>query len=264
MNFNNAYADASPSIRKMLRGGAVTEIDIGRSNSQVYRVLQNGQYVYLKVQQANEHPTFAHEVELLQWLQTRLPVPKVLEYERGREREYLVLSEVAGQNCVEAMEMVEYSQIVYLLATGLRMIHAVEIDDCPFDERIEAKLKKARYNVEHDLVDEDDFDAERRGKVTAREVLQKLESTCPPEDDLVFVHGDYCLPNVIVREGKISGFIDLDRAGVSDRYNDLAIASRSIRDNLGKEYERLFFEYYGVDRVDREKIAYHRLMDELF
>ncbi len=264
MNSYDQYTDFPPSIRKMLHGSAIIEIGIGRSNAQVYRVSQNGQHVYLKTHPVTSHFTFAHEVEILQWLQGKLPVPTVLEYGRGREQEYLVLSEIRGQNCVDAMEVLGSRKIVKLLATGLRMIHAVDISDCPFDERVEAKLERARYNVEHDLVDENDFDMERRGKVTAREILQILESTRPPEDDLVFTHGDYCLPNVIVRDGKIEGFIDMDRAGVSDRYNDLAIASRSIRDNLGKRYESLFFEYYGVKQVDREKIAYYRLMDELF
>jgi len=264
MIVDGKYADAPLNIQKILQGSTVTGIDIGCSNSHVYRIFQNGHSVYLKTQSATAPYSFAHEAEILQWLQGKLPVPEVLEYTCCREHEYLVLSEISGQNCIDAMESLEYSQIVFLLATGLRAIHAVDISACPFDERIDEKLKKARYNVEHNLVDEDDFDAERRGIMTSSEVLQLLESSRPPENNLVFTHGDYCLPNVIIQDGEINGFIDLGRAGIGDRYNDLAIVSRSIRDNLGTQYERLFFEYYGIERVDEGKTAYYRLMDELF
>ena len=200
----------------------------------------------------------------MRWLQGKLPVPEVIEFVKDARNEYLVLSEIPGENCVEAMEALDYDRITFLLAQGLRTIHSLDIQVCPFDERIEAKLDNARFNVNNNLVDEDDFDKERRGIATGMEILHALEDHPPPEDALVFTHGDYCLPNVLVKQNKISGFVDLDRAGISDRYNDLAIASRSIRDNLGERYERFFFEYYGVTRVDERKISYYRLMDELF
>ena len=72
------------------------------------------------------------------------------------------------------------------------------------------------------------------------------------------------MPNILLQNSEISGFIDLSRAGVADRYNDLAIASRSVRYNLGPDFEDLFFEYYDLDQVDEDKIAYYRMMDELF
>ena len=98
----------------------------------------------------------------------------------------------------------------------------------------------------------------------AHEVYVALRDHQPTEDDFVFTHGDYCLPNILLQGECVSGFIDLDRAGISDRYNDLAIASRSIAYNLGPEYEQRFFLSYGVEHIDDEKIQYFRMMDELF
>ncbi|MEL6846496.1 MAG: APH(3') family aminoglycoside O-phosphotransferase [Bacteroidota bacterium] len=192
----------------------------------------------------------------------RLSVPRVQSYLIDKEYEYLLISEVPGENCVDAISHLDSARLVELLALGLRQIHQVNIADCPFNERIEAKLKRARYRVEQALVDEADFDEERLG-MTAQEVYSFLEENRPLEQDLVFTHGDYCLPNILIQGESISGFIDLDRAGVSDRYNDLAIASRSIARNLGTAYERLFFAAYGVENVDNQKIQYYRAMDEL-
>lgn len=62
----------------------------------------------------------------------------------------------------------------------------------------------------------------------------------------------------------VTGVIDWGRAGVSDRYRDLAIASRSIGQNFGPEYERLFFEAYGIAKVEEDKVRFYRLLDEFF
>ena len=45
------------------------------------------------------------------------------------------------------------------------------------------------------------------------------------------VHGDYCLPNIILKEHTVSGYIDVALAGVGDRYQDLALAVRSLAYN---------------------------------
>lgn len=81
------------------------------------------------------------------------------------------------------------------------------------------------------------------------------------------MNGDYCLPNIIVSNGNLSGFIDWARAGVADRYQDLALAARSPRHNMGPrghELASLFFQEYGMKHVDFRKLHYYILLDELF
>ncbi len=76
-------------------------------------------------------------------------------------------------------------------------------------------------------------------------------------------HGDYCLPNVVLRDGAVAGFIDVGRAGVADRHQDFACAARSIAYNYGEQFVAPFFEAYGM-APDPARIAFYQLLDEFF
>lgn len=100
----------------------------------------------------------------------------------------------------------------------------------------------------------------RRGRRAASLWEEPLASG-PADDDLAFTHGDYCLPKIILYSGcpvqtvRVSGFIDLGRAGVADRYTDLALCAGSIGSNLGPERVKPFFEAYRLAEVDRAKTS---------
>ncbi|MBA2679844.1 MAG: phosphotransferase, partial [Ktedonobacteraceae bacterium] len=64
----------------------------------------------------------------------------------------------------------------------------------------------------------------------ARQLLAKLQAQRPDlSNDLVFCHGDYCLPNVLVRDTQVVGVIDWSSGGYGDRRFDLATALFSMR-----------------------------------
>ena len=113
------------------------------------------------------------------------------------------------------------------------------------------------------LVDESDFDEERRG-MTAREVLNEIKVAAHFEEDLVVTHGDYCMPNVLFGEDlDLSGFIDVGRSGVADWHSDLALATRSIVQNLGRPFVEPFHRRYGK-RPDINRINFYLMLDDLF
>ena len=75
------------------------------------------------------------------------------------------------------------------------MIHSIPVDQCPFDGTLANDIEAARFNVVNGLVDEDDFDDVRQGR-SAEDLFRELLINRPAEEDLVFTHGDYCLPNM--------------------------------------------------------------------
>lgn len=69
----------------------------------------------------------------------------------------------------------------------------------------------------------------------------------------VFIHGDFCLPNIILDNWKFSTFIDLGLAGVGDRHIDIYWALWSINHNLKTDkYTDYFLNLYGSDNYDKD------------
>jgi kanamycin kinase len=73
-------------------------------------------------------------------------------------------------------------------------------------------------------------------------------SGCPfgvPGKGHVLIHGDYCLPNVLVEDGRLSGLIDLGGAGLGDPQDDLAAGVWTLQYNYGPGHAREFLDAYG-------------------
>ncbi|HEU0028740.1 MAG TPA: aminoglycoside 3'-phosphotransferase, partial [Ktedonobacterales bacterium] len=181
----------------------------------------------------------------------------------------LLLSAAPGAMAQDANTPGDTSTLARALGEGLRRIHASPVADCPFDMRLAIRLTRAAWNIEVGLVDEPDVRANH--SVSLLDLLHRLEATRPsePPADLVFVHGDYCLPNILITSDAgdaphVSAFLDWGRAGISDRYQDLAIGARSLRHNLGPGWESTFFEAYGLADPDPVRMAYYEALDELF
>ena len=62
----------------------------------------------------------------------------------------------------------------------------------------------------------------------------------------------------------MSGFVDLGRAGVGDRYRDLALAQRSLIRNCGAVWVPFFFTEYGLPQPDEAKLTFYQLLDEFY
>ena len=254
-----------PGLGPLIAGRRLHKVTLGHSGNLVYRLdHEDVPDFYLKVAPAGAQYQLGPEKRRLDWLQGKLPTPEAPYYQMVDDgTEYLLTTAVSGRPVSDPGHAPDLEQIVPLLADGLRQIHAVPIDDCPFDQRMNMMIELARLRLIHDQVDESDFAEERQGQ-SAVLLFEQLLDTRPKEEDLVFTHGDYCLPNVIIEREHINGFIDVGFAGVGDRYRDLALAIGSLTYNFGEEWVPLFLETYGIRRPDRDKMAFYRLLNEFF
>ena len=229
-----------------------------------------GLAAYLKIAPAGGPSDLAREKEVLEWLEGKLAVPRVLGFEEADGKEMLLLSEIVGVPASEYIAANSHAPAlierhVEHAARAMRAVHELPVDGCPLRQDIDVKLASALENIRRGFVDESDFDRENRGRA-AEEIYAELVEKKPAAEDLVFTHGDLCLPNYLVLDGEISGFIDFDRGGVADRCQDIALFLRSFGFNIGNGMDvgEVFCRAYGLDGLDEEKMYYYRLLDELF
>jgi len=70
----------------------------------------------------------------------------------------------------------------------------------------------------------------------------------------VLIHGDYCLPNVLVADGALSGLIDVGRTGLGDPRTDLAAGVWTLQYNFGPGHAREFLDAYGSAAMTEPEI----------
>ena len=174
--------------------------------------------------------------------------------------------------CSESI-MASPEKLISSLADAIELLWRVDISSCPVSAKLDEKLAAARNTVELGLADTENAEPEPWGKggfASPEALLLWLENN-RPEEDPVFSHGDLCLPNILFCEKGLSGFIDLGRGGISDRWNDIAICHRSLKDNYVGKYARktysgfdpdMLFSFLGIQK-DPEKLQYYKLLDEL-
>jgi kanamycin kinase len=96
------------------------------------------------------------------------------------------------------------------------------------------------------------------GKVKAWERMKKLQHLA--HDDVV-IHGDYCLPNIILKDYKLQGFVDLGYGGVGDRHWDLFWGIWTLKYNLKTDkYKNIFLDAYGRNEIDSERMELSRII----
>ena len=254
-----------PTLALRLDGYNWQRDNLGGSGAHTFRLQGKGEAMFLKIADSSFSACLQAEAERIQWLNGRLPVPTIRHFEMTANGAFLLMTAVPGVNITHFNNRPDSEKeiAVQLLATGLHQLHNLPFASCPFDQRLDRQIETAQQRMAAGRVDASDFDEERRGQ-KPHDLFDELLATRPTSEDVVFTHGDYCLPNVMIENGRFTGFIDLGNAGIADRYQDLALCTRSLTYNFGPGWEELFWQSYGLTQPDIAKLAFYRLLDEFF
>lgn len=206
----------------------------------------------------------ANEMIRLRWLASHVPVPAVRRFAATPDAAWLLTAAMPGVTAWQALEADSGDRmaVVDALADFLRRLHAVPVSSCPFNSDHGHRLTLARANLEAGLVDEEDFDEDRQGW-TAGQVWDAMQQLLPFTPDPVVSHGDYSLDNVLIADGRVTGCIDVGRAGVADRYSDVAVMWNSLGE-FGETLRARFLKRYGLPHPDRNTLRFHLMLDEFF
>jgi kanamycin kinase len=220
----------------------------------------DGRTRFVKVLPAGRYPSLRDERDRMVWARRYLPVPSVVDYGNDGALEWLITDALGG---IDATKLVDDPPaVVRTFGEGLRALHeALPPDDCPFDFRLDAALQHCRSRVESGLELDDDLHDEFK-HFTPSTAIDWLDANRPAAEDLVVCHGDYCFPNVLIEDGRVTGYIDLGELGVADRWWDIVVGTWTCEWNVGPGFDDLFLESYGIERDD-ERITFYRLMYDL-
>lgn len=138
----------------------------------------------------------------------------------SEDKDYLVTKEAKGEDAIASQYLENPEKLCKVLAEAMKYLHSRPIENVPVS--------------------------------LCMDIYAKGENADKLKQD-TFIHGDFCLPNIILDNWKFSTFIDVGLAGVGDKHIDLYWVLWSLNYNLGTDkYTDCFLEHYGKENVDME------------
>lgn len=230
----------------ILRNAVIYDSSCSENASVIY--IDKDEGYFLKSAEKNSLKT---EAELTEYFNKYNLATEVLGYV-SYEKDYLLTRMVKGEDCTFKKYIENPCKLTDMLAQRLRLLHEMKISDCPVDRK-ETYIKSVEENYKKGMFE--NSLTEKTKKLTADEAygIYLKEKDCLKND--VLIHGDYCLPNIMLDNWNFSAFIDVGNGGMGDRHIDLFWGMWSIEFNLkDKRYAQRFSDAYGKDKINPEML----------
>ena len=179
---------------------------------------------------------------------------EVLYYGTFEGRDWLVTEKVPGKDCTRPPYRENPEKLSETTALLLRELHETDPAGCPVTDRLETYTASVREGIERGSF-EDELFAGIWGFSSFDEARKAAEEGMRHLTPDALIHGDYCLPNILLRNWKLSGYIDLGNGGIADRHIDILWGVWTLNYNLHTtRYTDRFLDAYGRDKVEPEKL----------
>ena len=170
------------------------------------------------------------------------------------EHDFLLTARVKGEDCTNAMYLSDPKRLCDTLAQALRSLHETDGSSCPVTDRCADYFLTVVKNHAQGCFDP----SYARGELASRGADEAFDLAMQGRSLLksdTLIHGDFCLPNVMLDDWRLSGYIDLGGGGIGDRSIDLYWGSWTLKFNLKTDaFRERFFDAYGRDKVDPDAI----------
>lgn len=235
------------SVRPLLTGAAVYDSSCS-PEARVYFIDRDGG-LFLK---SAPMGTLRSEAEKTRFFHEKGLGAEVLSYLTEDGRDWLATRRVPGEDCTHADYLAEPDRLATLLGETLRALHELPTDGCPAPDYLARYVALVESNYRTGHYDRSAF-PDSFGYASAEEAWAVFSAGKHRLSADTLIHGDYCLPNIMLDGWRFSGFIDLGNSGVADRHIDLFWGAWTLWFNLHTNAHRnRFLDAYGRDRVDEE------------
>lgn len=232
-------------IRERIGDASITDSS-GRSGAVTWRI-DSDPVCYLKTGALG---SLQQDAEGLRWFHGGpIRTPEVLEYLQD-EQDYLLTAAIPGSPAFESPWREDPARLARLLGQALRRFHdAYRPESCPLHYDPADMLARVEANYTAQSWDTGMLDW--MGGFSPAEAWQRIREGIGRLRADVVLHGDWCLPNVLLQDWQVSGTLDLGMAGRGDRHYDLHWCCWSLDYNLhSREWTDAFLDGYGRDAVD--------------
>lgn len=193
------------------------------------------------------------EAQLTRYFHEKKLGADVLAY-KSVEKDWLLTEQVVGEDCTFAAYLADPKKLCEKTAELLRELHETDFTGCPVTNRTADYIATAERNYHEKLFSTAEF-PDCFGYASAEEAWKVVTENKHLLQNNTLLHGDYCLPNIILKDWNFGGFIDLGNGGVGDRHIDLFWGTWTLLFNLKTNafFDR-FLDAYGRWDVEPEML----------
>lgn len=197
--------------------------------------------------------TLLREAQMTEYFNKKGFGAKVVSYISDKN-DWLLTKRIKGEDCTLDAYLADPVRLAKIMGKRLRMLHEADASDCPVKDRVGEYIALAERNYKTDNYDRSAF-PDSFGYKSGAEAYTALQNGKHLLKNEVLIHGDYCLPNIMLDNWDFSGFIDVGNGGIGDRHIDLFWGVWTLWFNLKTgEYADIFLDAYGRDKIDIDKL----------
>ena len=242
-------ADLPAELERLARGASIYNSSCS-PEARVYFIDRDDGY-YLKT---CKRGSLKREAEMTAYFHRKGMGAEVLEYLSLEHADWMLTSAIRGEDCTHEQYLSDPKRLCDTLARRLRWLHEMDFSDCPVQDRMGEYLSTVEKNYRSGEYDTSAF-PDSFGYGSAEEAWRVFENGRGGFRRDVLLHGDYCLPNIMLDDWSFSAFIDVGNGGVGDRHIDLFWGVWTLWFNLKTDrYAGRFLDAYGRDQIETEML----------
>ena len=166
--------------------------------------------VYIKFERS-KMANFETEYKHLKLLSDINIFPKVIEFGSVNDKKYIILEKIEGNRLSDIFKQDKKDKETYLKEYGKTLSQIHNIKNRGFDKAFQRPINEVPKNYKNS----DEF---------SEKIIKYLEENKIEKDNKTFIHGDFHYANVLFKNKKVNGIIDLEYSGLGFKEQDIAWA----------------------------------------
>lgn len=166
--------------------------------------------VYIKFERS-KMANFETEYKHLKLLSDINIFPKVIEFGSVNDKKYIILEKIEGNRLSDIFKQDKKDKEAYLKEYGKTLSQIHNIKNRGFDKAFQRPINEVPKNYKNS----DEF---------SEKIIKYLEENKIEKDNKTFIHGDFHYANVLFKNKKVNGIIDLEYSGLGFKEQDIAWA----------------------------------------